>query len=294
MTTRVVATLCTLGSLLAASSRSELASAQTTRTGLAAAPVVSTTGAPAGTEALTVQWVRIAVPDVGVMMAAVSRPPGAGPFPAVLVLHGTHGFAKQYVQVAQDLAGRGLLAVAACWFSGGGGNGSRFVSPPIPCPDAPPMPAMTSPESVRTAVTIVDALVRATRGLPDVRADRLGLVGHSRGGGAAMNYLLEGGDIQAVVVHSAGYGTQPADHAADFNRPMLILHGTADGPANGGNAVTTVQMARAFEAALRREGKPVDAMYYDGGGHDSFFADRAQYDDELKKMATFLLRHLPM
>src|SRR5688572_26928419 len=67
-------------------------------------PIVTATEAPAGTEALAVQWLRVAVPDVGIMVAAVARPSGAGPFPVVLLLHGTHGFARQYVQWAQDLA----------------------------------------------------------------------------------------------------------------------------------------------------------------------------------------------
>jgi carboxymethylenebutenolidase len=291
MTLRFVATLCAAGMLLAVASPTRQASAQPAAS-VARPPVVSATGAPAGTEAFATEWVTVAVPGVGVMLAAIARPSGAGPFPSVLVLHGTHGFAQQYVQMAQDLAARGLLAVVACWFSGGGGNGSRFVTPPIPCPEAPPMPAMTNAESVRAAVEVVDALVQATGGLPGVRADRLGLIGHSRGGGAAMNYVLQLGGVQAVVVHSGGYGTQPADHAARFNVPVLILHGTADSPANGGNAVTNVRMAREFEAALRREGKPVEAIYYDGGGHDSFFENRAQYDDELTNMVAFLRRHL--
>jgi len=289
---RFVATLCVVAMWLAVASPSRQAAAQSARAGLARPPVVSATRAPAGTETLAAEWVSVAVPGVGAMLAAIARPSGVGPFPSVLVLHGTHGFAKQYVQMAQDLAARGLLAVAACWFSGGGGNGSRFVTPPIPCPDAPPMPAMTNAESVRAAVEAVDALVQAIRGLPGVRADRLGLIGHSRGGGAAMNYVLQIGRVQSVIVHSGGYGTQPADHAAQFNVPVLILHGTADGPANGGNAVTNVQMARQFEAALRREGKPVEASYYDGGGHDSFFENRAQYEDELTKMVAFLRRSL--
>ena len=79
---------------------------------------MTATEAPAGTETLAVQWFRVAVPDVGIMVAAVARPSGAGPFPVVLVLHGTHGFARQYVQLAQDLARAGFLAVAGCWFSG--------------------------------------------------------------------------------------------------------------------------------------------------------------------------------
>ncbi len=72
----------------------------------------------AGTEPFTVKWIRVAVPDRGVMLAAIGRPSGAGPFPVVLLLHGTHGFVPQYVQLAQDLARAGFLAVAGCWFSG--------------------------------------------------------------------------------------------------------------------------------------------------------------------------------
>jgi hypothetical protein len=58
-------------------------------------PIVSATRAPAGTETLKVQWFRVVVPDRGAMLAAVARPSGAGPFPVVLILHGTHGFARQ-------------------------------------------------------------------------------------------------------------------------------------------------------------------------------------------------------
>jgi dienelactone hydrolase len=65
---------------------------------------VTATEAPAGTETLPVKWIRVAVPNLGVMRAAVARPSGTGPFPAVLVLHGTHGFARQYVEWANDLA----------------------------------------------------------------------------------------------------------------------------------------------------------------------------------------------
>ena len=101
--------------------------------------VAMSTDAPAGTETLAVQWFKVVVPDRGAMLAAVARPSGRGPFPVVLVLHGTHGFARQYVQLAQDLAHAGFLAVAGCWFSGGTGYGVNAVSPPIPCPETPPL-----------------------------------------------------------------------------------------------------------------------------------------------------------
>jgi carboxymethylenebutenolidase len=264
------------------------ASTQTTDGGLKQSPIISATDAPAGSETLAVKWIRVAVPDLGVMLAAVARPAGAGPFPVVILLHGTHGFARQYVQLAQDLARGGLLAVAPCWFSGGSGAGLRFVTP-IACPEAPPMPTALSPEALQT----VDALVQAARGLSGARPDRIGLFGHSRGGGATLNYLLNSGlNVQAAVLENTGYPTLLADRASQITTPLLMLHGTANSPDDGGSALADVQMARNFEAALRRAGKPVDAKYYEGGGHNSFFSNSPQHDDEVTRIQEFFLRHL--
>jgi hypothetical protein len=140
-------------------------STQTMAGGLQKPPIVTATDAPAGTETFPVKWVRVAVPKLGVMRAAVARPSGTGPFPAVLILHGTHGFARQYVEWANDLARGGFIAVAACWFSGGGGAGAYAVTPPIPCPEIPPLGSGDYPE----AVQFVEALAAATRALPGVR-----------------------------------------------------------------------------------------------------------------------------
>ncbi|MGI9076940.1 MAG: dienelactone hydrolase family protein [Gemmatimonadaceae bacterium] len=282
-----IAQLTTAATLLALASPACQDSEGTTRSPLGTPPIVSPAHAPAGTETLSVQWVNVAAPGMGVMLAAVARPSGAGPFPTVVLLHGSHGFAQQYVQLARDLARGGLLAVAVCWFSAGGGAGSRFITP-INCPEAPPIPKALSPEAMRT----VDALVEAARALPGARSDRVGLFGHSRGGGATLNYILNGGNVQAAVLNSAGYPSQLAELAARVKAPILILHGTADSPADGGSVFTDVQMARNFEEALRRVGKPVEAMYYKGGRHNGIFTSSTQYDDEVQQMITFLRRHL--
>ena len=277
----LVAMVLTVGTLV---SPAWQGSTQTASVGLKRPPVVTATEAPAGTETLPVKWVRVAVPDLGVMRAAVARPSGTGSFPAVLLLHGTHGFARQYVEWANDLARAGFIAVAACWFSGGGGAGLNDVTPPIPCPEIPPLGSGEYPD----AVQFVDALVQATRALPGARADWVALVGHSRGAGAAQQYLLSDGTVQAAVLHSSGYALRPWNRAAEFNVPILIMHGTAD--SLGEN--TQFAFARKFEMSLRANMKPVETAYCEGCNHNTFFTNSTQRDDELKGMIEFLRRRL--
>jgi dienelactone hydrolase len=250
-------------------------------------PIVSVAAAPAGTERLEAQWINISVPDVGGLIAAVARPSGAGPFPSILLLHGSHGFAQEYVRLAQDLASGGLLSVAACWFREGGGAGTRFITP-IVWPNAPPRPDPLSHEAMQT----VSALVHVMRGLPDARPNSLGLFGHSRGDGAALNYMLRSGDVQAGVLSSFRYPRQLADLAAGMKVPVLMLHGTADREADGGTEFTKVEMAQSFELALRAAEKTVEAVYYEGGRHNDIFDSSARYKDELQRSLTFFEHHL--
>ncbi len=56
--------------------------------------------------------------------------------------------------------------------------------------------------------------------------------------------------------------------------------------------MTNVQMARAFEAALRLAGRRVEATYYDGGSHNGLFPSAAQHDAELQGLVAFLRRQL--
>src|SRR5215207_856931 len=72
--------------------------------------VVSVAEPPVGTETLRVQWIKVAAPGYGPMLAAVARPSGAGPFPTVVVLHGSHGFAREYVHLARGPTMRPVLA----------------------------------------------------------------------------------------------------------------------------------------------------------------------------------------
>ena len=244
-----------------------------------------------------VTWLRVAAPDGHALAAAVARPAGAtAARPVLVVLHGTHGFAREYVRLARDLAREAqVIAVAGCWFAGGAGVGTRFVTP-IACPGAPPLSTATGVDARwADARPAVDALVEAARALPGVRGDRVALVGHSRGAGTALQYARALGaarGVRAVVLNSAGYPDDVVARAPALGVAVLVVHGTADAPADGGSALTAIARARAFEAALRSAGRRVDTLYVDRAGHNGLFENPAQYDATVRRVAAFLRAEL--
>lgn len=251
-------------------------------------PTIALAHAGIRSDTPSVRWISVSGPGGSTMRAAVVQPEGPGPFPTVIILHGTHGFAHEYVRLARDMARRGVLGVAACWFAGGRGAGTRFIHP-IECKDAPPLPDTSDADRFRVAGQSIDALVNAVKSLPDVRSDRVALFGHSRGGGAALNYALMGtGTVAAVVLNSTGYSSEISNRALGIDVPILIMHGTADALADGGSAFTNVERAREFEATLRRAGKRVEAKYYDGAGHNAIFTGPTQYRDAVARVVAFL------
>ena len=254
--------------------------------GAPAARAVAQTAALAE-DVAPVEWIRVPLASGGVLRAAVARPaPAGGPYPAVVILHGSHGFAEEYLRLARHLARSGVVAVAACWFEGGVGAGARFVKS-LPCPDAPPIVVVGTP----AAQERVGALVAAVRALPGVRPDRVALFGHSRGGGAALQYALAAGGVRALVLNSTGYPPGVVARVPDVAAPILLLHGTRDDPADGGSALSAVDRARAFEAALRAAGKEVEATYFEAG-HNNLFASAAQFDETVRRVSAFLRQYL--
>jgi len=246
--------------------------------------VISKVEPPPGLEAPGVTWMSVTRPNFGTLRMAVATPSGRGAFTTLVILHGSHGFAREYVQLARAFADRGIQAIAACWFSGSsGGAGSRFVTP-IDCPEAPPI-AMASSEQARESI---DALLKAVRQLATTRADRIALFGHSRGGGAALNYILRQSGVYAAILNSTGYPPAVTTAAAQVQAPILLLHGTADQPADGGSPMTSVEMARAFEAAVRKAGRPIQAHYYEAARHNEIFTNESQRMDEVQRTVRFL------
>jgi hypothetical protein len=63
--------------------------------------------------------------------------------------------------------------------------------------------------------------------------------------------------VWVAVLNSTGYPQEVVDRAGAVSAPLLLLHGKANSPTDGGSERTAVDRARKFEDALRRDGKPV-------------------------------------
>lgn len=246
---------------------------------------------------------RVPLPAGVILTAAVARPPDGRSHPVLVILHGTHGFAREYVTLARDLAREaGVVAVAACWFAGRRGASTAAVTP-IDCPDAPPMPDSANTPA---ALGVVSALVDAARALPGVDGDRVALLGHSRGAVAALFFAIERGGprsaetargtdagLRAIVLNDGAYPPSLMARVAELRVPTLILHGTADAapgaPPDGGSEMTRVERARAFEAAVRAAGTTtVAAEYFAGANHVGLFTSAEQRSRSLRLVAAFL------
>jgi len=102
---------------------------------------------------------------------------------------------------------------------------------------------------------------------------------------------MQASEVRALILNSSGYPPEYTARAAEIQAAVLMLHGEADSPADGGSAVTGAQMAHDFEAALRRASNSVEAKYYEKGGHNSLFSDPAQRRDEVRRILEFLRQH---
>ncbi|MGE3855610.1 MAG: dienelactone hydrolase family protein, partial [Dehalococcoidia bacterium] len=253
------------------------------------APVVGTwtkadppRGAPAGGE-----WIAIAAPEGRTILARVSRPTGTGPFPAVVPLHSQTGFSTEYLALGDEIARAGFVTVTGCWF-GGHYDGTATVDPPpalplatgVDCPNGPAIKPITSGASLED----IAAIVAATKTLPGVRAERIGVVGNSRGSIVALLGAAVGGNVVQAVVGIGGAPPGGPTLAANMTTPVLLLQGGAD-------SVVPVIFGQALEQALIALGRTVESHTYEGAGHGILFGTPT-YDDAVQRTVTFLRKHL--
>lgn len=117
-------------------------------------------------------------------------PAGAGPFPAVLVVHSAHGLGGHIPDIARRLAGEGYLALAVDMY----GSGAYTE-------DTAQIARLVEPlwgNSLRLRARM-DAWLAVLRSRPDVLRDRLAAIGYCFGGQCVLEHARGGADLRAVV-----------------------------------------------------------------------------------------------
>jgi dienelactone hydrolase len=164
---------------------------------------------------------RFRVDDALELSGHLYRPEGAGPFPAVVLMHGCGGPTWQQDRAAIALRDSGYVALSVDSFS------TRGVSEVCSSAGRRPRPSPTAWDRVEDAL----AARRFLSSLPFVDADRIGLVGWSHGGFTALltwarDQAVPGRGPFAAVV--AWYPYCPAGDLAAGGPPLLILIGDRD------------------------------------------------------------------
>ena len=182
---------------------------------------------------------------------------------AVIVFHGSDGFKSNHEIIARKLAKEGFAALALTWF---GGASSR------------PLWSAVRAEDILQAVAFLEQQ-------PAVDADRLGLIGFSRGGGLALIMATLIPQTKAAVNYfgltawKAGleeFGhlslneSEPLDFVKNLSCSVLSFHGKKD-------TVVPVDNTIEFDAACKKYGVDHRYILYPDVNH-SFIWQGDKYD----------------
>ncbi|OUC13129.1 MAG: hypothetical protein B0A82_18865 [Alkalinema sp. CACIAM 70d] len=180
--------------------------------------------------------------------ARIYKPEGAGPFPAILVLHGCDGIKQHYEGWAEVAASWGYVAVLVDSFTGRG-FGQICTNTADVQPDERVLDIVGTTAYLKT--------------LPYVKADAIGLFGFSHGGwtimkGVQANARLTNSGVKAAVAY---YPWCDPERDGNVDLPLLILMGAADN-------WTPPERCRNLKDQRRlRKPELVDMVFYDGAYH---------------------------
>jgi carboxymethylenebutenolidase len=206
----------------------------------------------------------------GLMPVYVCRPVGAGPHPAVIVVMEAFGLNAHIKDVSERIAREGYVAIAPDLFY-------RFGSPIVPYEDVPRAIAYIQRLDDAALMAELGVVIQHLKALPEVRSDRIGIVGFCVGGRIA--FLTACRHPAAIKVAVSFYGggiaadtpSAPINLADRIQCPVLCLFGEAD-------KMIPMDQVRRLDETLKRLKKTAEVKVYKGAGHGFFCDDRASYD----------------
>lgn len=207
----------------------------------------------------------------------LAKPAGAGPFPALVVIHEWWGLNPQIREVTDQFARDGYVALAVDLYRG------RVTQDPPEAHEL--MRGLPEDQAIRD----LKAAVAYLKARSDVRGDKIGSIGWCMGGGYSLALAINQPDLAACVVY---YGRLATDQnlLGQIEAPVLGHFGEQD----RGIPPSAV---RAFERDLKTLGKDIQIHIYPGAGHAFANPTRASYrkaaaEDARERTAAFLAKFL--
>ncbi len=219
------------------------------------------------------------VPDDTISTGYLAVPAGAGPFPALVIVHEWNGLVDRVREVADALAAEGYVTLAVDLYDGKTGS-DRDENVAL-------MQGVQSnqPKMIANMNAAVDYL----KGRSDVTG-RVGAMGWCFGGGIALSFGLDGENHDATAIF---YG-QLIDDPARLAHLSHEVYGTFAGLDQGINPEAVAR----FEKALNEAGIPNDLHVYDDVQHgfwlhvDRNLADTTAALDAWQRLKAYLGRTL--
>ena len=197
----------------------------------------------------------------GLTSGYLAVPEGAGPFPALVIIHEWNGLQDRVRQLADDFADEGYVTLAADLFQGRTGSNREENM------------ALVQEAQADQAGMIanLNAAVAYLRARPDVTG-RVGAMGWCFGGGVALSFGLDGDNHEATAIFYGRLVDDP-EVVARLDHEVYGTFGALDqGPSP--------ESVAAFEAALQAAGIENDLHIYDDVGHGFWL--RVDEDPEVR------------
>ena len=186
----------------------------------------------------------------GPIFAYLVRPIKAGKYPAVIVVHENAGLNDHIRDVARRFAKEGYVALAPDYLSPHGGTEK-------PNPKGGGLSNIRELAPWQNVPEDTQAGIQYLRVLPDVRGDRIGMVGFCWGGEVTFATVTQVPTLRAAVVY---YGRSPdPDRLQNIKTPIMAHYGEKDPGVNKSIPDT--------DAAMKKYNKTYDHKIYPGAQH---------------------------
>jgi carboxymethylenebutenolidase len=205
----------------------------------------------------------------GAVFGYLARPSAAGKYPALIIIHANQGLNDYTGDVARRLAKQGYVALAVDYLSRQGGTKKAN-------PKGEGLSNIRDLASWQAVAEDTDTGYAYLAKLPEVRGDRLGLIGFCWGGEMTFSSATEVRGLKAVVVFY-GRSPQPLDRVKKIQAPVLAHYGEKDPNVN--------QDIPATEEAMKKNNKSYIYKIYPGAPHGFHTDTSDRYHPEAAKEA---------